>query len=121
MLVRRARRDSAARGALQEALLDQVRLDDVLERAAFLADRSRETVDADRAAVELLDHGEQELAVHRVEAVRIHLEQVHGGFRDALVDGAIAFHLRVVAHAAQESIRYPRRAARTRRDLTRPR
>src|SRR6185503_3626333 len=121
MLVCRARGDAATRGALQETFLDQVRLDHVLERAALLAYRGGKAVDAYRAAVELLDHREQEPTVHRVEAVRIHLEQVHRGLRDALVDGAVAFHLRVVAHAAQESVPDPRPAARTRRDLARTR
>src|SRR6185295_7548599 len=108
MLVCRARRDAATRGALQETFLDQVRLDHVLERAALLAYRGGKAVDAYRAAVELLDHREQEPTVHR-------------GLRDALVDGAVAFHLRIVAHAAQESVRDSRRAARTRRDLARTR
>src|SRR5262245_19793009 len=121
MLVREASGDSATRRALQETFLDQVRLDDVLEGSPLLADRGREAVDADRAAVELLDHGEQELAVHRVEAVRVDLEQVHRGLRDALVDRAVALDLRVVAHAAQQAVRDARRTARARRDLARTR
>ena len=35
-----------------------------------------EIVQADRAAAELLDHGEQQLAVHHVEAERVHVEHV---------------------------------------------
>ena len=41
-----ARGDAPARRARQEALLDQVGLDDILERAALLADRGREALDA---------------------------------------------------------------------------
>ena len=62
-----------AGGAHQEALLDEERLDDILERAALLADRGRQAVDADRTAVEPLDDGGQELAVERVEALLVHL------------------------------------------------
>ena len=60
----------------QESLLDQERLDDVLERAALLADGRGEAVDADRAAVEALDDGRQELAIERVEALAVDLQQV---------------------------------------------
>src|SRR3546814_3426661 len=58
--VRLVRRHAPARGADQEALLDQVRLDHVLERAAFLAQRRGQRFDADRAAVEVLDDRSEE-------------------------------------------------------------
>src|SRR6185503_16652155 len=108
-----------SRGALQESLLDQVRLYDVLERAALLAERRREALDADGAAVELLDDGEQESPIHRVETVRIDLEQIHRGLRDGLRDFAVGFDLRVVAHAPQQAVRDARRSARACRDLAR--
>ena len=81
MQVRVARRHAAARGAHDVALLDQERLDDVLDRAALLAERGREAVDADRAALELLDDREHQPAVHRVEPLRIDVEQVERGPR----------------------------------------
>src|SRR4029453_8065339 len=68
--------DAAARGAHDEALLDQIGLDHILDRAALLAERRRETLDADRAAVKLLDDRHQELAVHHVEAERVDVEHV---------------------------------------------
>ena len=83
-----ARRDAPARGAHQEALLDQERLDHVLQRAALLADRCGDAVDADRPAIELLDYGEQQAAIERIEAVRIDLEQVEGRIGHPLVDAA---------------------------------
>ncbi|RYG78107.1 Holliday junction branch migration DNA helicase RuvB, partial [bacterium] len=58
---------AAARTAHQQALLDQERLDDVLERAALLADRGREALDAHRPAIELLEDRHQQQAVERVE------------------------------------------------------
>ena len=57
VLIGLARGDAAARGAHQEALLDQVGLDHVFDRAALLAERRRKAFDADRTAVELLDDG----------------------------------------------------------------
>ena len=55
--------DPPARGAHDEALLDQVGFEHVLDGAAFLADRRGQVVQPDRAAVELLDHGLQQAAV----------------------------------------------------------
>src|SRR5690606_5381652 len=113
MPIGRLRRDPPARGALQEPGLDQIRLDDVLDRAPFLADGDGETLDADRPAVEALDDREQQLPVHRVETVRIDLEHVHRGLRDGRIDLAVRLDLRVVAHAPDEPVRDAGRAART--------
>ena len=99
MLVGVARRDAAARRAHHEALLDQVRLDHVLDRAALLAERRREALDADRTAVELLDDRQQELAVHDVEAERIDVEHVERRLRHLIGDAAAGLHLGIVAHA----------------------
>ena len=41
---------AAARRALQQALLHQIRLDDFLDHVALLAQRRRQRLDADRAA-----------------------------------------------------------------------
>ena len=49
-------RDPATRRAHHETLLDQVRLEHVLDRAAFLADRGRKALDTDGPSVELLDN-----------------------------------------------------------------
>ncbi len=48
-------RDAAARRAIEEADLDQIRLVDVLDRVLLLADRGRQAVEPDRAAAELVD------------------------------------------------------------------
>ena len=46
----------ASRCAHHEALLDQVWLDDILDRAALFADRRRQTLNANRPAVEFLNN-----------------------------------------------------------------
>ena len=46
------RQHAAARGALHEPFLDQVRLDDVLDGVARLGQGRPEGLDADRAAAE---------------------------------------------------------------------
>src|ERR1019366_7151164 len=48
--------DSAARGALQITLLDQVRLDHILDGVALFTDSGGKIVHADRAVREFLDH-----------------------------------------------------------------
>ena len=51
MLVGLERRDAAARGAADEALLQQIRLDDFFQRVARLRQCRRNRLDADGAAV----------------------------------------------------------------------
>ena len=51
--------DSATRGALQVALLDQVRLDHILDGIALFAYSGGKVIHADRAAGKFLDHGLQ--------------------------------------------------------------
>src|SRR6185312_17074488 len=71
MAVRQRGGDPAAVGPLHETLLDQERLEHVLDRVALLADGRREIVDADRAAAELVEHAAQQLPVHHVEPQRV--------------------------------------------------
>ena len=47
------RQEPPARRALHEALLDEIGLDDVLDRVARLGERGGDRLDADRAAAEL--------------------------------------------------------------------
>ena len=72
----RLRGRAAARRALDQAALEQVRLVDVLDRVLLLADRDRERREPDRAAAELLADRAQDLAVEAVEALVVDLEQV---------------------------------------------
>src|SRR5262245_61353773 len=70
--------DAAARGAGDEADLEEEGLDDLLEGAALLGERGGDGLDAHRAAVEALaDHG-QVAAVERVEARVIDREAIEG-------------------------------------------
>src|SRR5690606_11562885 len=71
MQIGRARDDPAARRAHHVALLDQIGFQHILDGAALLADGGRQVVDSDRAAVELLDDGQQQAAVLLVEAVDV--------------------------------------------------
>src|SRR5712691_2061159 len=117
--VRGERGDAPAQRPLQEALLDEEGLEHVLDGFGVLADGVREVVEADRAARELLDHREQQLAVHDVEPQHVDVEHLERGLGDELGHGAIRLHLRVVPHAAQYPVGDARRAARAAGDLDR--
>src|SRR5690606_39539065 len=74
--------------------------------------RSGQALDADRAAVELLDHGQQQAAVEMVEAARVDAEHVQRGVGDFGGDDSVGFHLGVVAYATQQSIGEDRKSRR---------
>ena len=78
MLVAALGQDPAARGPLDQALLEQVGLEDVLDRVGLLADGDREGREPDRPAGELLGDRREQLAVVAVEAGAVDLEQLQG-------------------------------------------
>src|SRR3546814_20234623 len=65
---------AAARGALQEALLDQVGLDDVFQRVARLGQGGGAGLDADRTALEIAGDDPEIAAVHGSQPAGIDLE-----------------------------------------------
>ena len=69
------RDDAAARGAGNEALLQEIRLDDLLDRIARLRQSRRNRLDADRAAVMRLGNARQIAVVERIEALVVDLER----------------------------------------------
>ena len=111
------RHDPAARGALEEAQLEQVGLVDVLDRVSLLAERDGERRQPDRAAVEPLHDRPQQLAVGALEPFAVDLEQVERLGGDLVGDDALVPDLRDVADAAQDAVRDPRRPSRAPGDL----
>ena len=95
----------------------QERLDDLFERAALLGQRRGDRLDADRAAIEALADHLQVAAIERVEPGMIDREPIERRRRDRTANRTVALDRREVAHAAQQPIRDPRRAARAPRDL----
>src|SRR5665213_1156113 len=77
------RQQPAARGALQIAALDQIRLDDVLDGIAWLRQGRRHGFDADRAAAVVHRDGGEIAPVHRVEAGGVALERAQRMVGDA--------------------------------------
>ena len=62
-----------ARGALQEALLDEIGFDNVFNRVGGFADGGGNVFQADRAAAEFVQHGFQEFPVHHVQTDFVHV------------------------------------------------
>ena len=104
MLVGAAGGDSPRGRAVEEPDLEEVRLVDVLDGVGLFADRGGEGAHADRTAAELVDDGEQELAVDLVEAVGVDLEQGEGVVGDGRGDGAVGADLGEVAHAPEKAV-----------------
>ncbi len=117
MAVGGQRGNPAARGALQVAVLNQVGFDHVFNRVAFFTDGGSQAVQPDRAAVEFVDDGVEQLAVHDVQAGRVNVQHGQGAVRDVLGDLAARLDLGIVAHAAQQAVGDARRAARALRNL----
>ena len=110
-------RHPPARGAHEVSLLDEVGLDDLFDGPPLLAQGGGQALGPHRPAVELLEEEPEELPVHHVEAVRVHLEHVQRAGRHFRDDPAVGPHLGVVAHPAQEPVRDPGGAARAAREL----
>src|SRR5690242_15885112 len=73
MLVGPLRQDPAARRPLDQPLLEQVGLEDVLDRVGLLADGDGEGREPDRAPRELARHQFEELAIVAIEPRAIDL------------------------------------------------
>ena len=110
---------AAAAGAQDQALLDQERLDHVLQRVARLGQRGGQRLDADRAAGVVLGDAAEVAAVHRVQPEPVHLQAGQRRVGDRAVDRVGAVHGGEVAHAAQQAAGDARRAAGAAGDLGR--
>src|SRR5262249_14921164 len=103
---------ATARRALDEALLDEERLDDVLDGVARLRQRGGQRLPADRPAAIVERDGREIAAVHAVETGGINLELDQRTVGSLAVDGGGAAHMGEVADAAQQPSGDARGAAR---------
>ena len=113
------RQHTAARRTLDEALLDQIGLDDVLDGVARFRQAGGDGLDADRAAAEIARDHRQVAPVERVEAERVDLQSDQGLIGDFSGDGVRARHRGEIAHAPKQPPGDARRAARAPGDLDR--
>ena len=110
--------DAAARRALDEAELEQVRLVDVLDRVRSPR-RARPRASRGRPARRRSARRSRAAARGRSRSrpALVDLEQLERLARDVDRDGALVAHLGDVADAAEDAVRDARRAARAARDL----
>ena len=111
MLIGQAGHAAAAGGAGQHAHLHQVRLTDVFQRDALLAQCSGQRFETDRAAVVHLDDGAQQAAIEFVQTQLVDVHPLAGRNGGLFVDGALALHHGKVAGAFQQAVGDTRRAA----------
>ena len=117
MLIRQIRHLAATGRALDEALLDEEGFIDLLDGAGVFANGGGDGGDAHRAALELIDDGQQDLAVDEVEAVAVDVQRLQGIARYLQVDAPVALDLCKVAHTAQQGVGNTWRATRATRYL----
>lgn len=104
-------------GAADIPLHNQERLVYVLQRGSVLPYGHRQGGKAHRAAVEFVNHRFQQALVHLVQAIVVNLNHGQGVVRQLLRNHAVAAHLGVIPHPAQQGIGHAGRAAGAQRDL----
>src|SRR6185312_964522 len=117
MLVGLERRDASARGATDEALLQQIRLDDLLQRIARLGERSGKGLDTNRPTVVGLGDAAEIAAVEAIETFGVDLKRGQRLVGERRVNDRGTAHRGEVAHAAEQAPGDARRAARAACDL----
>lgn len=102
--------DTTAGGALQETLLDQIRLNNILDRLLLFTNGGGQIIEPYRSTEELIQYGQQQLAIHIVEALLIHIQHIEGLSGHLGTDMAIGADLGVIAHPAQQAVGDARRS-----------
>src|SRR5579883_3239284 len=116
---RMAGEQAPARRALDQALLDQERLDDLLDRVARFRQRRRDGLDPDRPAAIVERDGREIAPIHGVEAGAVDLERDQRLVDELSVDLSRLLDMSEVAHATQQPPGDARRAAGAAGDLVR--
>jgi len=119
VLVGGGKRDTSARSARDESLLNEERFVHVLDRFGLLADRDRKRRETNGTTPELAAQRGEHRAIDLVETTFVDTE--HGQCLDGgrLVDDTLAVNLGEVAHTTQQSVRDAWRSAAATRDLNR--
>src|SRR5207247_10231617 len=96
--------DRARRRSHQVAFRDEDRLVDALDGVALLGHRGGERLDPDRPSREAVDDGEQQRAVHLVEARLVDVEEPEPVARDGSADLSLGPLPGAVWHASHEAV-----------------
>src|ERR1700730_3409218 len=104
VFISEARGDATAWGARDKAQLQQVGFVNVFDGFGVFAGAGGQRVQADGAAIEFLDDGQQQVAVGLVEADMIEFQRFQGCLRYLSCDDAVCAHLGIVAHALEQAV-----------------
>lgn len=119
-MLKGAKRCLAALGrANHQAALQQIGLIDILERSRVLAHRAGKRCQAHGTSGERLSECLQNANIHPVQTKLIDLEELERLTANIKLNGTVAAHLCVIAHALEQAVGKTWRAARTRADLER--
>src|SRR6266508_1126808 len=119
MLVSELRGHPSARGAINEANLNQVWLDDFFNCILLFVNRRGQGADAHWPALELFNNRYEQLTVHLVETVSINFHPIQRVVRDFVRDSSLVIDLGVVANSPQQTVDDSRSAARSLRNFLR--
>src|SRR5437868_4817226 len=111
------REQAPTRGTLDQALLDQERLDDLLDGVAWLRQRGGDCLYPHRSAAVIMRDGGEIAAVHGVETGSVDFKLQQRFVGDGAIDAPVPAHGRKIAHAAKEPARDARRTARAAGDF----
>src|SRR5215471_6751506 len=93
------RQHPPARRALHEALLDEIGLDDLLDRVARLAERGGDGLDPDGAAGIALGNERKIPPVEGIESALVHFQSRKRSIRNDLINLDATRNRRKIAHA----------------------
>src|SRR5690606_10560299 len=94
-------------GPHDKSLLDQKGLIDLFQGLGAFGYRRGQGTDPHRAALELVDDREQDLVVHLIQAVGIHVQGFEPKSGDSQVNVPTSFDLGKVPDPSQQGIAYP--------------
>ena len=109
----------AARGALNEALLQKIGFDHIFNRIATLGQRGGKGFDPDGATAIVLRNERQVTPVRAIQTQQIHTKARERVVSNRFGDFPVAFNHRKIHHPAQKTSGDPGRAARAFCDLAR--
>lgn len=107
MLIGTLTGDTTARGTLQKSLLDKIGFNHVLYRLLLLTDGSRQVIQPHGPAEEFIEDRQQQLAIHIIEPLLVHIQHVQGTTGHLDTDMAIGADLGIVPYPSQQTVGNP--------------
>src|SRR5438045_1357005 len=117
MFIGQLRGHTPARRAVQETNLNQERFVNLFDSIGFFRQCRSQGANPDRAALILLDNGQQQLAIHLVESVAIDFQHLQRRLGSGQVDVASTSDLSIITYPPKQAVGNTRCPARTTGDF----